>query len=249
MNAGYIRIFARRIRGPRRDRAAPAHDRAAPGARRQSRVGEREPGSGSGLGHHRIGAEQHGRQVSRPRQHYGQRHERGGSKARQRGGEARRRCLAAPFERGRKPSARHAGDRGRRGAPHRPQQPTLKPVNGQQPSVSGPRHAITQGGLFMNEDRVIGAARNIGGHAQEGFGRATGDPKSQAEGVVNQAAGAAQNLYGQAKDGAADAAQAVREGASSAEDVIRHVIEQRPYTAALVALCIGWFIGRTGRRD
>jgi uncharacterized protein YjbJ (UPF0337 family) len=101
----------------------------------------------------------------------------------------------------------------------------------------------------MNEDRVIGAARNIGGQVQEGLGRATGDATSQAEGAINQAAGAAQNLYGQAKDGAADAAQAVRKGASNAEDVIRHVIEQRPYTAALVALCVGWFIGRTGRRD
>ena len=101
----------------------------------------------------------------------------------------------------------------------------------------------------MNEDRVIGAARNLGGQAQEGFGRIAGDPKSQVEGVINQAAGAAQNLYGQAKDSAADAAKVVRDGAVDAEDYIRRTIEQRPYTTALVALCAGWFIGRLGRHD
>ncbi len=101
----------------------------------------------------------------------------------------------------------------------------------------------------MNEDRVIGTARNLGGKAQEGFGRVTGDAKSQVEGVINQAAGTAQDLYGQAKDTATDAAQAVRRGAVDAEDYIRHTIENRPYTTAFVALCVGWLIGRMGRRD
>ena len=41
----------------------------------------------------------------------------------------------------------------------------------------------------MNEDRVIGSARNLGGQAQAGVGRMTGDTKSQVEGVINQAAG------------------------------------------------------------
>jgi uncharacterized protein YjbJ (UPF0337 family) len=101
----------------------------------------------------------------------------------------------------------------------------------------------------MNEDRVVGTARNIGGQAQEGFGRITGDAKSQVEGVINQAAGAAQDLYGQAKETASDAAQVVRKSAVDAEDYVRHTIEQRPYTTAFVALCVGWFIGRMGRRD
>jgi uncharacterized protein YjbJ (UPF0337 family) len=101
----------------------------------------------------------------------------------------------------------------------------------------------------MNEDRVIGSARNLGGQAQAGVGRMTGDTKSQVEGVINQATGAAQNLYGQAKEGAADAAQAVRRSAMDAEDIVRQTIEKRPYTTALVALGIGWLIGRMGRRD
>ena len=52
----------------------------------------------------------------------------------------------------------------------------------------------------MNDDRVIGTAKNLGGKAQEAFGHVTGDTKSQVEGVINQAAGAAQDLYGQAKE-------------------------------------------------
>jgi uncharacterized protein YjbJ (UPF0337 family) len=96
----------------------------------------------------------------------------------------------------------------------------------------------------MNQDSVVGSAKTVGGKVQEGVGRVTGD-----QGVVNQAAGAAQDLYGQAKESASDAAEAVRQGAVDAEDYIRHTIEKRPYTTAIVALCVGWVIGRMGRHD
>jgi len=99
----------------------------------------------------------------------------------------------------------------------------------------------------MNEDRLGGTARSISGKVQEGVGRFTGDVKTQAEGVINQAAGTAQELYGQAKEKASDAADVVRQGAKEAEDYVRQTIEQRPYTTAFVALCLGWFIGRIGR--
>jgi uncharacterized protein YjbJ (UPF0337 family) len=99
----------------------------------------------------------------------------------------------------------------------------------------------------MNDDRVVGTTKNLGGKAQEAFGDVTGDMKSQVEGVINQAAGTAQVLYGQAKETATDAAQAIRHGAMDAEDYIRHTIERRPYTTAVLALCIGWLIGRMGR--
>src|SRR5262245_497219 len=101
----------------------------------------------------------------------------------------------------------------------------------------------------MDEDRVVGTARNLGGKVQEGLGRVRGDVKMQAEGVINQAAGTAQDLYGQAKESVSGAAEVVRQGAMDAEDYIRHTIEKRPYTTALVALCVGWLIGRMGRRD
>jgi uncharacterized protein YjbJ (UPF0337 family) len=101
----------------------------------------------------------------------------------------------------------------------------------------------------MNEDRVYGTAKNLGGKAEEGFGRATGDIKSQVQGAAKQVEGDLQDLYGQAKDTATSAAQAVRESASEADDYLRTTIEQRPYTAAAIALGIGFLIGRFGRRD
>jgi uncharacterized protein YjbJ (UPF0337 family) len=101
----------------------------------------------------------------------------------------------------------------------------------------------------MNEDRIVGTARNLGGKAQEGLGRVTGDAKSQVEGLLSQAEGAAQDLYGQAADKAAEAAGVLRQGASDAEDYIRHAVESRPYTAVVAALCLGWLVGRLGRSD
>jgi uncharacterized protein YjbJ (UPF0337 family) len=101
----------------------------------------------------------------------------------------------------------------------------------------------------MNEDRFVGNAKNLGGQVEEGFGRATGDVKSQIQGKAKQMEGALQDMYGQAKDTAANAADAVRETASDADDFLRTTIEQRPYTAAAVALGIGFLIGRFGRRD
>ena len=85
--------------------------------------------------------------------------------------------------------------------------------------------------------------------AQEGFGRLAGDARSQVEGVINQATCAAQDLYGQAKDTASNASEAFRQGAGEAEDYVRRTIEHRPYTTALAAFFVGWFVGRLGRRD
>jgi uncharacterized protein YjbJ (UPF0337 family) len=99
----------------------------------------------------------------------------------------------------------------------------------------------------MNSDRMEGTAKNLGGKVEEGFGRATGDIKSQVEGTVKQAVGAAQDLYGQARDTAGDAAAMVRRRAGSLEETIRENVETRPYTAVAIALAIGWFVGRLGR--
>jgi uncharacterized protein YjbJ (UPF0337 family) len=97
-----------------------------------------------------------------------------------------------------------------------------------------------QRGTAMNEDRIAGTARNVGGKVQEGFGRVTGDAKSQADGLVNQAAAAAQDFYGQAKETASDAAQVVRQGAIDTEDYVRRIIEQRRFVSAgLSVACDG----------
>jgi uncharacterized protein YjbJ (UPF0337 family) len=101
----------------------------------------------------------------------------------------------------------------------------------------------------MDSDRVSGTARNYGGKAEEFVGKATGDAQTQLRGKVDQAVGAAQDMYGQAKDVAADAAGRVRDTAMDAEDYVRHIIEEKPYTVAFAALAVGFILGRMGRRD
>jgi len=51
-----------------------------------------------------------------------------------------------------------------------------------------------------------------------------------------QAAGAAEDLYGQAKDAAANFT-----------DIVQRTVEQQPYTAVAVVFAIGWLLGRTHR--
>jgi uncharacterized protein YjbJ (UPF0337 family) len=92
----------------------------------------------------------------------------------------------------------------------------------------------------MDENRLEGTARNLGGKIQEDVGRATGDTKTKAEGLMNQAAGTAQDLYGQT----ADAAQ---QTATTLDAWLRNSIETQPYTTAVVALGIGWLLGRMHR--
>jgi uncharacterized protein YjbJ (UPF0337 family) len=108
--------------------------------------------------------------------------------------------------------------------------------------------------MSMNEDRFAGTAKNVGGRVEQGFGRATGDMKTEVEGKIKQATGAAQDVYGQAKDAAGeaygqakdavgDAARSVQEHAAPLEEFLR------PYTSVAVALGVGWFIGRMGGRS
>ena len=99
----------------------------------------------------------------------------------------------------------------------------------------------------MNEDRLTGSAKSVGGQVEEGFGP-TGDVKTQLQGKAKQMEGTLQDVYGQAKETAASAAEAIHERANEAEDVLRTTIEQRPYTTAAIALGIGYLIGRFGRR-
>ena len=59
--------------------------------------------------------------------------------------------------------------------------------------------------MSMNEDEFAGTSKNVGGRVEQGFGRATGDVKTEGEGKIKQATGAAQDIYGQAKDAAGEA--------------------------------------------
>ena len=101
----------------------------------------------------------------------------------------------------------------------------------------------------MNEDRMTGSAKNLAGQAEAAYGRAAGDVRHELQGKARQAEGAVEELYGQVKDQAGRAAETVGEGISRADDFLGDLIEHRPYTAAAVALGIGFLIGRFGRRD
>jgi uncharacterized protein YjbJ (UPF0337 family) len=90
----------------------------------------------------------------------------------------------------------------------------------------------------MDENRVAGTARNFGGKLEEAVGDIAGDTRTRAQGKFDQAAGAAQNLYGQTAD-------AARDTAANLETWLRRTIETQPYTTAIIALGIGWLLGRT----
>ena len=114
--------------------------------------------------------------------------------------------------------------------------------------------------MSMNEDRFAGTAKNVGGRVEQGFGRATGDMKTEVEGKIKQATGAAQDVYGQAKTQPGRRMSrrkmplATRQG--PCRNTLHHwksfcanAIESRPYTSVAVALGVGWFIGRMGGRS
>jgi len=67
-----------------------------------------------------------------------------------------------------------------------------------------------------------GMARDLGGRAQETVGNLTGDAKTQAQGLYNQAAGQVQQATGQFSE----------------------MVKSQPIAAALIALGIGYILGR-----
>jgi hypothetical protein len=83
------------------------------------------------------------------------------------------------------------------------------------------------------------------------FNRAFGDAKKQAGGLADAVTDAAQDVYGQARESAADvvdsASTAARKTATSFEQALRHTIETQPYLTAAVALGLGWLLGRMHR--
>jgi uncharacterized protein YjbJ (UPF0337 family) len=92
----------------------------------------------------------------------------------------------------------------------------------------------------MDENRISGTARNVAGKVEEGLGRVAGDATSEFKGKLDEAAGAAQDLYGQTAD-------AARQTAVTFDKWLRKSIETQPYTSALVAVGIGWLLGRMHR--
>jgi len=72
------------------------------------------------------------------------------------------------------------------------------------------------------DDRLEGTARDMGGRVQETVGSMTGDTKTQAEGLYNQASGQAQQAAAQVSD----------------------LIKAQPIVATLLAVGFGYILGR-----
>lgn len=75
----------------------------------------------------------------------------------------------------------------------------------------------------MDEDRVAGTIKDFQGKTENAFGNMTGDADAKATGRAREAAGKMQNLYGQAKDAARDAADTAASYAKDAynSDAVR----------------------------
>ncbi len=84
---------------------------------------------------------------------------------------------------------------------------------------------------MVDENRIEGAAKNLGGKLQDTFGSMTGDSETQARGKANEAAGTAQNAFGSAMDTASEWSGSVGE-----------TVKDRPLTALLVAVSVGFVL-------
>lgn len=89
----------------------------------------------------------------------------------------------------------------------------------------------------MDENRVEGAATNIGGKVKDAVGGIVGDTGLQAEGKTDQIGGRVQNVYGSAKD-------AVGDGAATLADQIEEFVQDKPIVALLSAATIGFLFAR-----
>ncbi len=83
------------------------------------------------------------------------------------------------------------------------------------------------------------------------FNRAFGDAKKQAAGIAGEVSDAAQDLYDHASDRAArlgdTTSLAARKTAGLFEKALRNTIEHQPYTAVVIAIGLGWLLGRMHR--
>ena len=105
----------------------------------------------------------------------------------------------------------------------------------------------------MDNDRVAGAAKDFAGKAESTVGDITGDGKTQASGLIHEASGKVQNLYGQAKDAARDATDAaVNYARGEGSDAVAKLVQQNPIGSLLAAGAVGFalalLLSRPARR-
>ncbi len=102
----------------------------------------------------------------------------------------------------------------------------------------------------MDEERLRGAAQQVGGKVESAVGSATGDTSTQAGGYVDQATGSAHRAYGKVKDklknamssDAGDYAGSFLDQVEDYGDYLADQIDTRPVTAVLIAAGVGFLI-------
>ena len=93
----------------------------------------------------------------------------------------------------------------------------------------------------MDEDRITGAAKNWAGKAEGTVGDIAGDADTQAAGRIREAAGKVQNMYGQAKDAARDAAgDALDYARGHGSDAVAKAVRDNPLGSLLIAAGLGF---------
>ena len=101
----------------------------------------------------------------------------------------------------------------------------------------------------MDKDRIAGATKEFAGKAEGALGDMANDASTQATGRLREAAGTAQNLYGQAKDAARDATDAAASYAKQAyesetfregSEALARKVRDNPLSSVLIAGGIGF---------
>ena len=91
----------------------------------------------------------------------------------------------------------------------------------------------------MTDYRGSGALQKSGSAQEKG----SDNGKTAARDVMNQTTGAVQDAFGQAADAVAEGADTVKKVAIEGHDSLKKFIEDNPYTATLLGIGIGIFIG------
>ncbi len=98
----------------------------------------------------------------------------------------------------------------------------------------------------MDENRVEGFARTVGGKAESMVGSMTGDTKSRIDGAVDQVAGRAQRAFGKAKDTVQDMTGDYGSGlldqVEEYGDMLADKVDERPIVAVLIAAGVGFLL-------
>ncbi|ACB93896.1 CsbD family protein [Beijerinckia indica] len=106
----------------------------------------------------------------------------------------------------------------------------------------------------MNLHEIEGAARGFTGKAETKFGEITGDRDAEAQGLIDQASGKVQDLYGRIKESVQDASaqvpDSVSETVEKGQEIYKHGVEQlgkrvgtQPFEALLLAGALGYLLG------